>query len=152
MQFGIYIKEEAIHYHPPKKLTKPQQARVKKSKAALQRQISYSEGYRKTNHSEAGSSSFLKTMEWKRLRMEALKKYGPKCQCCGATTAMGAVMNVDHIKPRKFYPELALDINNLQILCGSCNMGKSNWDMTDWRPSIELDKDQSEHIRSILKG
>jgi 5-methylcytosine-specific restriction endonuclease McrA len=65
--------------------------------------------------------------------MEALKKYGPRCQCCGATPATGAVMNVDHIKPRKKWPSLALDVNNLQILCHECNHGKGNWDDTDWR-------------------
>jgi len=76
---------------------------------------------------------FLTTFEWRKVRMEALKKYGPKCMCCGATPADGAVMNVDHIKPRKLWPSLALDVNNLQILCHDCNHGKGNWDQTDWR-------------------
>jgi 5-methylcytosine-specific restriction endonuclease McrA len=67
--------------------------------------------------------------------MQALKKYGAKCMCCGATPATGSIMNVDHIKPRKIFPELALDIDNLQILCHECNHGKGNWDMTDWRPN-----------------
>ena len=65
--------------------------------------------------------------------MEALKKYGPRCQCCGATPADGVRINVDHIKPRKHYPELALDVENLQVLCEECNHGKGNWDTTDWR-------------------
>lgn len=82
---------------------------------------------------DVASTAFLETYEWRKLRMEALKKYGPKCQCCGATPATGAVMNVDHIKPRKLFPDLALDINNLQILCHECNHGKGNWDQTDWR-------------------
>ncbi len=76
---------------------------------------------------------FLQTFEWRRVRMLALKKYGARCQCCGATPATGAVMNVDHIKPRKLFPQLALDVNNLQVLCSDCNHGKGNWDMTDWR-------------------
>lgn len=79
------------------------------------------------------SDAFLSTYEWRRVRMEALKKYGPRCMCCGATPANGAVMNVDHIKPRKLWPSLALDVNNLQILCHECNHGKGNWDQTDWR-------------------
>lgn len=91
------------------------------------------------SRSSSGSSfvttdAFLSTYEWRKVRMEALKKYGPKCQCCGATPADGAVMNVDHIKPRKKWPSLALDVNNLQILCHECNHGKGNWDDTDWRP------------------
>jgi 5-methylcytosine-specific restriction endonuclease McrA len=76
---------------------------------------------------------FLQSYEWRRVRMEALKKYGTRCQCCGATPADGVKMNVDHIKPRKLFPQLALDISNLQVLCEVCNHGKGNWDMTDWR-------------------
>ena len=79
------------------------------------------------------TDAFLSTFQWRKVRMEALKKYGPRCQCCGATPATGAVMNVDHIKPRKKWPSLALDVNNLQILCHDCNHGKGNWDDTDWR-------------------
>ena len=81
----------------------------------------------------AASASFLDTYEWRRVRMQALKKYGAQCMCCGASPATGAVMNVDHIRPRRLFPELALDINNLQVLCHECNHGKGNWDMTDWR-------------------
>ena len=42
-------------------------------------------------------------------------------------------MNVDHIKPRRLYPGLALEKSNLQVLCADCNHGKGNWDQTDWR-------------------
>ena len=94
----------------------------------------------KPSNSFEASDNFLSTYEWRRVRMQALKKYGPKCMCCGATPNEGAVMNVDHIKPRKFYPELALDVNNLQFLCHDCNHGKGNWDMTDWRPDLEYQK------------
>jgi hypothetical protein len=79
------------------------------------------------------SDDFLRTYEWRRVRMIAIKRYGARCQCCGATPADGAVMNVDHIKPRRIFPELALDPDNLQVLCNECNHGKGNWDMTDWR-------------------
>jgi hypothetical protein len=79
------------------------------------------------------ADEFLSSFEWRSLRMMALKKHGARCQCCGASPATGAVMHVDHIKPRKFFPELALDLDNLQVLCGDCNHGKGNWDTTDWR-------------------
>ena len=79
------------------------------------------------------SNAFLSSYEWRRVRMEALKMYGGRCQCCGASPATGAVLNVDHIKPRKKYPHLALNVDNLQVLCGACNHGKGNWDETDWR-------------------
>jgi 5-methylcytosine-specific restriction endonuclease McrA len=79
------------------------------------------------------TDAFLSSYEWRKLRMQAIKLYGARCMCCGATPATGAVINVDHIKPRKKYPHLALEISNLQILCHDCNHGKGNWDETDWR-------------------
>lgn len=79
------------------------------------------------------SKAFYDTAEWKAVRYEALKKHGAACQCCGATRAQRVFIQVDHIKPRSTHPELALDINNLQILCEPCNSGKSNRDRTDWR-------------------
>lgn len=79
------------------------------------------------------SDEFLESFEWRRIRMSALKKYGNKCQCCGDSPSNGAIMNVDHIKPRKLAPWLALDLGNLQVLCHACNHGKGNWDQSDWR-------------------
>ncbi len=86
----------------------------------------------------AQSAAFLASSEWRRLRMLVLTKRGAKCECCGATPKDGRVMNVDHVKPRKFYPELALDERNLQVLCDVCNHGKGNWDETDWRTEQAL--------------
>lgn len=77
---------------------------------------------------------FLESYAWRRLRMIALKRFGTKCMCCGACPESGSAVNVDHIKPRKLFPHLALDLGNLQVLCHECNHGKGNWDMTDWRP------------------
>jgi 5-methylcytosine-specific restriction endonuclease McrA len=88
---------------------------------------------KKVSAKRANSDAFLLSYEWRQLRMKALKRDGAKCACCGATPQTGAVMNVDHIKPRKLHPELALDLNNLQVLCHECNHGKGNWDQTDWR-------------------
>ena len=79
------------------------------------------------------SSEFLRTYEWRRLRYQALKKYGGRCMACGRTAKHGVVIHVDHIKPRKTHPHLALSFDNLQILCEDDNHGKANWDSTDWR-------------------
>lgn len=83
------------------------------------------------------TDAFLESYEWRRVRMVALKRAGARCECCGATPADGVRMHVDHIKPRRVYPELALDPDNLQVLCEVCNHGKGNWDETDWRQKEE---------------
>lgn len=90
---------------------------------------------RKTKKS---APDFLLTYEWRKLRMKAIAHYGARCMCCGASPETGAVINVDHIKPRKLFPNLALEFDNLQILCSTCNHGKGNWDMTDWRPKQKI--------------
>lgn len=76
---------------------------------------------------------FYKTKAWLNLRLKALERYGRRCVSCGASVQTGAVLHVDHIKPRSLYPELALDINNLQILCEACNLGKMASMEQDWR-------------------
>lgn len=77
--------------------------------------------------------NFYSSDEWRALRYAAFAAYGRKCGCCGASPETGAVMHVDHIKPRFTHPELALELSNLQILCADCNQGKGAWDSTDWR-------------------
>lgn len=84
------------------------------------------------------SSEFLKTYEWRRVRKYVLTKYEGRCMCCGRTASDDIVLNVDHIKPRKTHPELALEASNLQILCNECNHGKGNWNTADWRDSASF--------------
>ena len=79
------------------------------------------------------NDSFYLSREWREVRYKALVKHGAACQCCGATRTDGVRLHVDHIKPRSKWPSLQLDINNLQVLCEDCNLGKSNKDDTDWR-------------------
>lgn len=98
------------------------------------------------------SKGFLESWEWTTLRYKALQKFGRRCMCCGASPETGAVLHVDHIKPRSKFPHLALDIDNLQILCAACNKGKGNWDDTDFREiETTLTPEQEEHMRSILQ-
>ena len=96
------------------------------------------------------TDEFLKSYEWRSMRMKVLRRDGAVCACCGATRSDGVRMHVDHIKPRKLFPQLALDENNLQVLCEECNHGKGNWDMTDWRKDEAADKLQQE-ITARLK-
>lgn len=80
-----------------------------------------------------GPAFFYETDLWRRLRYQALKRCGGCCQCCGARGARGHPLHVDHTKPRAKFPELELELSNLQVLCEDCNLGKGAWDRTDWR-------------------
>lgn len=75
-------------------------------------------------------NAFYQSWEWKKARYETIKRYGAVCMCCGSEQNIV----VDHIKPRRFYPALELNLENLQVLCRDCNQGKSFDDETDFRP------------------
>jgi len=76
---------------------------------------------------------FYSSREWIKVRYKVLSTYGRECMLCGDT----GQMHVDHIKPRSKYPDLALDFDNLQVLCKSCNIGKMADDEKDFRPKKE---------------
>lgn len=76
---------------------------------------------------------FYNSRQWRELRYLALRCADGACQCCGARASSGVQIHVDHIKPRSRYPELQLCLDNLQVLCADCNIGKGAWDDTDWR-------------------
>lgn len=69
---------------------------------------------------------FLYSKEWRELRKQAIALYGTTCVKCGAQQTKFKPINMDHIKPRKYFPHLALDIKNLQPLCQPCNKRKGN--------------------------
>jgi hypothetical protein len=75
------------------------------------------------------TENFYNSSNWRNIRLMVFDMYGNKCLKCGNED----FLEVDHIKPRSLYPELELDINNLQILCKSCNIKKSNKNEIDYR-------------------
>jgi len=82
------------------------------------------------SHSPA---DFYTSAAWRVIRYKALLRSSGRCQCCGSRPTPTAALHVDHIKPRSRYPHLALSLDNLQVLCSHCNLGKLAWDETDWR-------------------
>lgn len=83
--------------------------------------------------STSGEQSFYDTDAWRALRYRALSRSNGKCELCGSSKQDGVILHVDHIKPRSRFPELELSLDNLQVLCADCNLGKSNRDTRDWR-------------------
>jgi 5-methylcytosine-specific restriction endonuclease McrA len=112
-------KEKDIKTITRKKVSKTEVVRITKT---VKKQIKID--------SVNNTNLFYNSDKWLALRYKALLKYGRKCMCCFTENVE---MHVDHIKPRSLYPKLELDINNLQILCKHCNLGKSNKDDTDFR-------------------
>lgn len=82
------------------------------------------------------ADEFYRSYRWRSRRIDVLEgnreRYGVlTCECCLRTTTDR--WHVDHIHPRSIYPELSLELSNLQVLCEDCNLGKSDRYATDWR-------------------
>ena len=100
--------------------------------------INKSKVEKKKRHQEyKHGDDFYKSKQWRDVRFKALKLSDGKCVLCGRSKAKhGVVLHVDHIKPRSLHPKLELAVDNLQILCEDCNLGKSNRDDTDFRKPV----------------
>ena len=61
---------------------------------------------------------FYKSKHWYRVRQKCLTRAGNRCEQCGY---VGKGLSVHHIKPRKEYPMLALEMWNLICVCRSCH-------------------------------
>lgn len=105
---------------------------------------------KKTKRKQRKDETFYASKEWRKLRYQAFKIHGRQCQCCGGMPP-DVQLHVDHIKPRSRYPSLELDIDNLQILCKDCNLGKSNTDTIDYRTKAVPDdiKAGMNHMKDI---
>lgn len=86
----------------------------------------------------AAGDNFLKSKAWRDLRRRVIDTYGAECMRCKRTPKKKTAINVDHIKPRKTNPELALSFCNLQVLCGPCNKKKGNT-TADYRGARAVD-------------
>jgi 5-methylcytosine-specific restriction endonuclease McrA len=70
---------------------------------------------------------------WKR-QQHRLQK-GCCIDCQRSVQLKGA--HIDHIQPIKHHPTLAIDLNNLQILCAECNSRKGSQRLTEDAINLE---------------
>lgn len=80
---------------------------------------------------------FYRSDQWIYVRYDVLSKYDGRCMLCGHGAKDGRTLHVDHIKPVRYYWDLRLETDNLQVLCDLCNKGKGARHEDDWRPTIK---------------
>jgi 5-methylcytosine-specific restriction endonuclease McrA len=64
---------------------------------------------------------FYQSPAWKTLRAQAIRRDGWCCVVCRASVRAKGAARVDHIKPRREFPELALALSNVRTLCINCD-------------------------------
>lgn len=64
----------------------------------------------------------LKSRQWPKVRREALRRDGWRCQHCGWVRGL----EVHHLRPVREAPELAFSLDNLLTLCRRCHTDETN--------------------------
>jgi len=113
--------------------------------------IGYKSRCRKDEAFDLNPEVFYKSWRWKELRLIALDTCGRRCVSCGAKPSANnsVVLHIDHIKPLRCHPELALDLSNLQVLCEDCNQGKSWFNTKDYRDDDQRERLSNTQLSSI---
>lgn len=95
------------------------------------KKVKYTDFFKPTDfdkefHKFTSGDVFYKSKAWLNLRYEFISSLSKKkCKICGNEDEL-TQFHVDHIKARSVFPELSLEMKNLQLLCKDCNLGKSN--------------------------
>lgn len=71
--------------------------------------------------SKKKADPFYKLAAWLKTRTFVLQRDHYLCQPCFRDQTITAATIVHHIKPREDFPELALELNNLESICASCH-------------------------------
>lgn len=71
--------------------------------------------------SDLKKQGFYHSPEWRKLRVVALQRDHYLCQNCLRNHRIKKATEVHHIKPVMDFPELALDLGNLESLCWRCH-------------------------------
>lgn len=85
------------------------------------------------SYSNTKAKAFYHSDEWQQLRYKALQEAKGKCCLCGRSVKDGIILHVDHIVPLSVSWGLRNRLENLQVLCNECNLGKLNKDITSWK-------------------
>lgn len=79
---------------------------------------------------QAKRKKFYNSAAWSKIRQQVLERDNYECQMCKAegrvTTQANARLDVDHIEELEQRPDLALELDNLRVLCAACHDKRHN--------------------------
>ncbi len=65
------------------------------------------------------AASFYFLPEWRKLRWAVLRRDAFRCVVCGRDVSGSGPARVDHIRPRRIHPQLALEPSNCRAPCAA---------------------------------
>lgn len=101
--------------------------------------VSESFAQERRNAGQTFNSQFALSREYIEVRSSVFEVMPHRCMCCGDSAEdEGVSLTIDHVKPRKTHPVLALSPSNMQVLCVICNAAKG-LEVLDYRTQKEID-------------
>ena len=101
------------------------------------KRLKYNENKRKYAKQNKDTQSELTTVRWRKFRLNIISRDNHLCQRCLIKYQIinAGELQVHHIKPRIFFPELMYDENNVITTCKTCNiqLGLEGIDF-EWTP------------------
>lgn len=83
---------------------------------------------------------------WKKQKLTECNNRCPECN----KLINDRNSNIDHKHPRRYYPWLAWDVNNLWVICKDCNLNKSDKQWDEYLNSVKIYRGQAA-VNRILK-
>ena len=74
-----------------------------------------------------------------KLIKEQLGKLAYKCPVCNELLSDTSA-TIDHLLPKSKYLGLAMDTNNMLVMCNSCNATKNNQEFKQWYSEMSLER------------
>lgn len=78
---------------------------------------------------EARHDPFYNSTPWRKLRAYVLTT-NPLCKYCNLSGVLTPAVIGDHYRPKRLYPDLALDASNIVPCCDTCHQIKRGWEKT----------------------
>lgn len=116
-RLGQISKYSMINNLETIKNLKSENAKLRKEKASLIKEVERLEKENAKLANKYKNNSTTASKEYKEFRKKVLERDNYKCVKCGAKDNL----QVHHIKPKKDYPDLIMNFDNVQTLCLLCH-------------------------------
>lgn len=100
-------------------------------------------------HADPKYDAFRTSPEGREWRDQQFKRYGHRCPECNKIINRNNA-NIDHKYPRRFYPWLAWEIENLWVMCIDCNKAKGHLEWEDYLTKVKQQRGETA-VKRVLK-
>lgn len=105
--------------------------------------------FARKNHADPKYNAFRDSdlgRSWKQRKLAECDRYCPECR----KPINENNSDIDHKHPRRHYPWLAWDVDNLWVLCKECNQNKGDKQWEEYLNAVKLYRGQAA-VNRILK-